>query len=312
MQISEPAGRSRHPCSVYDLALSMPTGEAASARCVVCGPVTARSVVTTDGFQIVRCPSCELVFVDTWHNLPALDELYTAAYFQTRGESSLGYHDYLAHRTLHLRNAHALLRRLDRGIPDRTRRLLEVGCAHGFFLAAARDRGWTTHGVDISPGAVQYARETLGLDVVRGEIGDAQVAEASLDVIALIGTIEHLTDPVATLRRAAELLKPGGHLLITTLDIEGVLRQFEWKPPEHLFYFSFRTLATVLDTTGFEVTWRRWYWGWYETADLTARLLRYWRIPRPARVGVALRRIGLGALPIKIPTNEMLVLARKR
>jgi hypothetical protein len=51
---------------------------------------------------------------------------------------------------------------------------------------------------------------------------------------------------------------------------------------------------------------------WYETADLTARLLRYWRVPAPARVGAALRRIGIGALPIKIPTNEMIVLARKR
>ena len=291
----------------------MPTGEtASSARCVLCGPVAARSVVAIDGFQIVRCPSCELVFVDTRHALPALDELYTADYFRTQGESSLGYHDYLAHRALHLRNARALLRRLDAAVPGRPRRLLEIGCAHGFFLAAARDRGWTTRGVDVSASAVRYARETLGLDVVLGEIGDVDVAPASLDVVALIGTIEHLADPVATLRRAAELLAPGGYLLVTTLDIEGVLRQFEWKPPEHLFYFSFRTLATVLEATGFEVAWRRWYWVWYETADLTARLLRYWRVPAPARVGAALRRIGIGALPIKIPTNEMIVLARKR
>lgn len=298
---------------MYDLGLNMPTGEATpSVRCVVCGPVAARSVVTVDGFRIVRCPQCELVFVDTWHAIRRLDDLYTDEYFRTGGESSIGYHDYLAHRALHLRNAHALLRRLEEEVAGPPGHLLEVGCAHGFFLAAARDRGWRTRGVDISAAAVRYARETLGLDVRQGEIGDVRAGEASFDLVTLIGTIEHLSDPVATLRRAAELLKPRGHLLITTLDIEGVLRQFEWKPPEHLFYFSFRTLASVLEATGFEVRWRRWYWVWYETADLTARMLRYWRIPGPGRVGAALRRIGLGTIPLKIPTNEMIVLARKR
>lgn len=282
-----------------------------STRCVACGPVSALPVETTDGFRIVRCQQCGLVFVDGWHALGGLDELYGPAYFRTDGASTIGYGDYLAHRSLHLKNSRSLLAILEREAPGAGRRLVDIGCAHGFFLAAARDRGWTGYGVDISADAVRYARDTLGLAVFQGDIDQAGLEPGSFDAVTLIGTIEHMPDPLATLRAAARLLRPGGHLLITTLDIEGVLRWYEWKPPEHLYYFSFRTLAPLVRAAGLELRWHRWYWAWYSVSDLTARLWRYWRLPGAVRVARALTRPGLERLAVRIPTNEMIVLARK-
>ncbi|OGK81128.1 MAG: hypothetical protein A2X52_10815 [Candidatus Rokubacteria bacterium GWC2_70_16] len=298
---------------MYDRTLTVATSDPIdSSTCVLCGPVPAVPVEMRDGFRIVRCQQCGLIFVHGWQTLGGLDELYSPAYFRHEGTSAVGYGDYLAHRALHLRNARALLTVLEREIPGPSRRIVDIGCAHGFFLAAARERGWTGYGVDISADAVRYARDTLGLAVLRGDIEQAGLEPGSFDAVALVGTIEHLPDPLRTLRAAARLLRPGGHLLITTLDVEGALRHYEWKPPEHLYYFSFRTLAALVRAAGLDVRWRRWYWAWYSVSDLAARLWRYWRLPGAAGVARALDRAGVGRLAVRIPTNEMLVLARRR
>ena len=166
--------------------------------------------------------------------------------------------------------------------------------------------------MDISAEAVRYAREKLGLDVVHGDLARASFTEGAFDAVTMVGTIEHMPDPLATLRGAARLLKPGGYLAVTTLDIEGVFRQWEWKPPEHIFYFSFRSLSRVLEAAGFQVLRRRCYWAWYGVGDLVARLLRHWQLPGAGFVMRATERAGLVDFAIRIPTNEILVLARKR
>jgi SAM-dependent methyltransferase len=268
-------------------------------------------VESAAGFTIVRCPRCGLVFVDGCQSLGGLEAFYGPAYFRGDGDSPIGYADYVGQRLLHRRNARSLLRLLEREGPGTGRRLVDLGCAHGFFLAAARERGWTGCGVDISPDAVRYARETLGLEVRLGGPEGAGLESGAFDAVTLIGTIEHVPDPLAMLRGAARLLRPGGLLLITTLDIEGVLRLWEWKPPEHLYYFSFRTLSALVRAAGLEVRWRRWYWAWYAVGDLGARLLRYARLPGAAAIARAADRLGLDRLAIRIPTNEMIVLARK-
>jgi SAM-dependent methyltransferase len=267
-------------------------------------------VVVQDAFRIVRCGRCELVFVDTWSEMAPPEGLYGPGYFRTEGVSPLGYQDYLAHERLHLRNARPILRMLEHATAGR--RLVDVGCAHGFLLVAARERGWTGCGVDISADAVRYARERFGLDVVHGDLAQAGFPEGVFDAVAMVGTIEHMPDPLATLRSAARLLKPGGHVLITTLDIEGPFRQWEWKPPEHIFYFSFRSLSRVLEAAGFQVQCRRGYWAWYGVGDLVARVLQHWRLPGAGLVTRAVERAGLVRLALRIPTNEILVLARKR
>lgn len=251
-----------------------------------------------------------MVFVDTWPEMTPPEGLYGPDYFRTEGTSPLGYQDYLAHEHLHLRNARPILRMLERVTAGR--RLVDVGCAHGFFLAAARERGWLGCGVDISADAVRYAREKLGLEVMHADLARANFAAGTFDVVAMVGTVEHMPDPLTTLRSAARLLKPDGHLMITTLDIEGVFRQWEWKPPEHIFYFSFRSLSRVLEAAGFHVLRRRPYWAWYGAGDLATRLLRHWGLPGGGVVTRILERAGLGGLALRIPTNEMLVLARKR
>lgn len=290
-----------------------PVAQSRASTCVACGPTAAALVHVEGPYRIVRCQGCELIYVDGSSGLEGLEEFYGEAYFSGSENAVSGFRDYVADRALHLRNAHDILAALERHVPSaRGRRLLDVGCAHGFLLQAAQARSWQPWGVDISPAAVEYARRELGLMVHRGGVEDCPFPAESFDAACMIGTIEHMTDPVKTLRGTARLLKPGGFLLITTMDVEGRLGYFSWKPPEHLFYFSSRSLAHCLDRAGFASESSRTYWKRYSIADLATRLWGFWHLPQAGRVGRLLEALLLHRARIKIPTNEVLVVARKR
>lgn len=131
-------------------------------------------------------------------------------------------------------------------------RLLDVGCAFGWALDAARERGFTTAGVEISEYA---ARRAAQRHEIRRDIRDFD--DASFDVVTLVDVIEHIRDPLSLLSETHRVLKPGGIALLTTPDLSSlsarVLRG--WWPyviPEHLVYFSRDTLSRALRMAGFE------------------------------------------------------------
>jgi SAM-dependent methyltransferase len=147
--------------------------------------------------------------------------------------------------------------------------------------------------------------------VHQGDVEEAGLEPASFDLICLNGTIEHLRDPMRIVRYAARLLRIGGLLLVTTLDIEGRLGYFSWKPPEHLFYFSAATLERLLKRAGFLVEAQRTCWRSFGVSDLAARLWGFWGLAGATTLARGLEAIGLGRLSVSIPTNEMLMIARR-
>jgi 2-polyprenyl-3-methyl-5-hydroxy-6-metoxy-1,4-benzoquinol methylase len=166
-----------------------------------------------------------------------------------------GYQDYLALRD-HLRFvADELLRPLKDIAPGK---MLDVGCAMGVMLERYRERGWTAYGVDASPFASGYARDTLGLDVFTGTVDDVDLAPESVDLVTSSLVIEHLPDPMGTLRKLRALVRPGGIIVTATHDVEGLWSRIigsRWRHyeiPEHLYYFSRGTLTKMLGQAGFE------------------------------------------------------------
>ena len=135
-------------------------------------------------------------------------------------------------------------------------RVLDVGCGTGANLDAARRFGWETHGVEVSPAAAQVARETLGLNVVTGTLEAAAYPDEHFDVVALSHVLEHLPDPVATLREVARILRPDGLVLLAVPNHRSlpafVFRSywFPWEVPRHLYHFSPTSLAALLDRVG--------------------------------------------------------------
>jgi 2-polyprenyl-3-methyl-5-hydroxy-6-metoxy-1,4-benzoquinol methylase len=146
------------------------------------------------------------------------------------------------------------------------RRLLDIGCGPGFFLATAMKRGWKTHGIEPSRQAAAHARD-LGAEIIEG-LFDTETAKAlgDFDVINLTNVLEHVPDPAAILRRATAMLGSGGVLCVgvpndfSPLQIaaRSAAQTGDWwvAPPHHLNYFDFESLGVLVTRLGLSIAER--------------------------------------------------------
>jgi SAM-dependent methyltransferase len=223
---------------------------AATFTCPACGePQEHRFLYSKDGCDIFKCTGCGLGRTEAENFQP--DAYYTADYFS--GGHADGYADYLgAEPVLRREFAHtvAFIRRFMAG-----GRLLELGCAYGFFLQEAKAY-FNAVGIELAKDAAKYARRA-GLNVITGIADAATLSQLGrMDVIVLLDVIEHLPRPRDTLALCVRQLNPGGIIVITTGDFgswTAKLAGSRWRlmtPPQHLWFFtreSMRRLADDLD-----------------------------------------------------------------
>lgn len=227
--------------------------------CPLCRGEQAAALFARDGYDIVRCTGCQLVHVAQDPASIDFKALYGEAYYT--GGSDVVFADYVgqeAARRAHFRRKLWALRALPPRLPA-TGRLLDVGCAAGFFLAEAKAY-YEVQGVELSDWSSAYARDRLGLDVFTGTLQQAALPAAHFDIVTLWDVIEHVPDPVPLLAEAARVLKPGGRLVLTTGDWGSAYaqaRQAQWHlmtPPWHLSFFSRATLAEAGRRAGLALT----------------------------------------------------------
>ncbi len=121
--------------------------------------------------------------------------------------------------------------------------LLEVGCGSGEWLTYMRRLGWRVEGVEPDPKAAETAR-SQGLNVRTGQLSDQRYPDEYADVICLVHVIEHLHEPLGTLRECRRVLKPNGRLVIATPNSASLgHRRFKsnWvslDPPRHLMILT--------------------------------------------------------------------------
>ena len=136
-------------------------------------------------------------------------------------------------------------------------RLLDVGCAYGFFLQEAR-RYFDVAGIEISEEAATYCRKQ-GLRVLRAWPTRAIFAQlGTMDVITLLDVLEHLPSPHETLALCTRYLSPGGIILITTGDFASPSARVagaRWRlmtPPQHLWYFTLESIERMAHALGLQ------------------------------------------------------------
>jgi len=142
-------------------------------------------------------------------------------------------------------------------------RLLDIGCAYGPFLGAAKDLGWSVMGLDPSLDAVRYVQDHVGVPVLQGLFPDTDLTSLiggePLDVISLWYVIEHFPDLGRALEAAAGLLKKGGVLAFSTPSGSGIsgrsrFRSFlEHSPQDHWTILSPSTCGPILARYGFRL-----------------------------------------------------------
>jgi 2-polyprenyl-3-methyl-5-hydroxy-6-metoxy-1,4-benzoquinol methylase len=136
-------------------------------------------------------------------------------------------------------------------------RLLEIGSSVGLFLEEARRAGWEAQGVEPSRWAADSAR-ARGLSVFNGTLSEFVPEGGPFDLVVSWDVWEHLEDPVAALRSAYALLRPGGLFVFTTVNLGGLGRKlfrgrWPWFMRMHLHYFTRESLTRMVRSSGFEV-----------------------------------------------------------
>lgn len=118
-------------------------------------------------------------------------------------------------------------------LPDA--KVLEVGAAHGGFVAMMRFAGYEAVGLDLSPWIVDFAARTFDIPMFLGPVEDQHFEPGSFDMIVLMDVFEHLPDPVRTMSQCLKYLKPDGILLIQTPQYPLHLTYDEMKSSNHPF-----------------------------------------------------------------------------
>jgi 2-polyprenyl-3-methyl-5-hydroxy-6-metoxy-1,4-benzoquinol methylase len=223
--------------------------------CNLCESTHSRIRYTIGDYTIVDCVSCGLTYMLETISPQELLDYYGKAYYD--GTQEDGYADYVGRRETRKAHFRSLLPKLRRYLSTVSPRVLDVGCATGFFLEVMQEAGGVVQGVDISAYASDYARRELGLDVRTGTLEDAGFPQGAYDLVTLWDVLEHLSNPKGCLETVHNLLKADGLLVVSTGDISGATARIyraEWElmaPPGHLFYFSRRTLFAMLRRVGF-------------------------------------------------------------
>lgn len=240
-------------------------------NCNTCGSSAIGRYLRSDAGTILRCTSCDTVFISPEQQESAAESLYSQDYFTER--EGYFFHDGVVdasgQESPHIADFRAGLALIEAHTHE-PGRLLDIGCATGSFLSLARAKGWECRGVEVSAFAAAQARERTGCEVFCGRLEDAPFGHGTFDVITMWDLLEHLPDPLGGLERARSLLKPGGLLLVNTPNENSLLRQVArllyrgsggWMTAPvnrlyhryHLYYFAAETLEALLRRAGFEV-----------------------------------------------------------
>ncbi len=219
----------------------MPKGE--HRNCLVCGSESLNPKVGFENHHLVQCGSCGFVFCKPIPTKDELNEVY----------EGYGRSDYLSDLTIQ-----AYERVLDSLEPYRkTNRLIDVGCGIGYFLEVAKRRGWEVYGTEFTEEAVGIC-EAKGASMKLGVLEPENYEPESFDAVTSFEVIEHINDPKEELGNFKKLLRKGGIVYCTTPNFNALERYYlkaDWNIlgyPEHLAYYTPRTLKRVFKETGFQ------------------------------------------------------------
>jgi len=230
--------------------------------CALCGCERRQLRFRATDVALYSCANCNLTYVSPRRAADALvREVYDAGYWKSSCASERGYSDYLACAAAYRSTYRRRLRVWSKHLPA-SGRVLDVGCAAGFFLEEMRARGWNVYGCDASQAIVGAARERLAShaeQIVCAPIEARPFGDQRFDLISLWDVLEHLPEPVVALAQLREQVAPGGRLILETQNIDSLAarllgpRWHHFKHDEHLHHFNKRTLDLVLEHAG----WRR-------------------------------------------------------
>ena len=210
----------------------------------------ANLIFKTD-FNLVECNECKLKYLNPIPELDQLSKFYSRLHYQQDQWRQAAKTDYYISRLLK---------------QSKSGSILDIGCSTGFFLhRISETTDWKVKGVELAKQPSQFARNTLGLDVVTGELFSAHFADNSFDAIHIGDVLEHVPNPLEFLKECRRILKPNGRTYLSVpngfVDSKGLVRYYKEEnragrhASGHIFFFEKKTLYKLFEITGFKPTY---------------------------------------------------------
>lgn len=144
--------------------------------------------------------------------------------------------------------------------------VVDIGCAHGRFLKTLSGR-FPLAGVEISRALAAKARRSLpGATIIQADAvsGLGQLPEDSAAAVIMSAFLEHEIEPGLLLAATRRVLRPGGVAIIKVPNYGSLNRRFRkrkwcgYRFPDHVNYFTPRTIVAMARSAGFEIRQFRW------------------------------------------------------
>lgn len=223
-------------------------------QCILCH-IPMEKYLYKNGYWIYRCQRCHLGETDLKKEYSSfVKEFYSQGYYEGDPTRS-AYSSYETDKPLIVRNMQKFLSFIRTKKP--TGKLLDVGCAFGYFVELAVSKGYDAYGFDPSDFAAKEATKLVGQGRIKeGTIQSVSYPKNSFDVITLFDVFEHLQDPLRDMKKLTAFLKKDGVILIATGDTRSVASKIfrrRWTfyiPPQHIFFFHRNNVRELLKAAG--------------------------------------------------------------
>lgn len=212
--------------------------------CLICGSEELQAKPRYEAVNLCQCKSCGFVFS---RNIPSWDEI--SEYYADDYELT----SYISPITV--KRYHELLDTFES--ERKTNKILDIGAGYGFFLEIAKERGWEVFGTEITQNAVEICR-SKGIQMFEGPLHQINFDNLQFDVVVSIEVLEHINTPKEFVGKINDLLRPGGLFYLSTPNFDAALRYYLGNKydvieyPNHLCYYTKKTLALLMENHGFE------------------------------------------------------------
>ena len=222
--------------------------------CPACGHGHSKVAMTRFERNVLQCSGCGVGYMEAF---PAdLGDVYSHEGYNDTQETN-----YL-HNVDYRKKRFALERlKIIRGHikkAPRDTRLLDVGCGTGWFLEVAMQEGFVGYGLELGKEIAAATSKRLKIRVFTETLQEMPESE-KFDVITLFDVLEHVPDPKSVLQAVHAHLRPGGIALIFCPNLDSVgmkilgPRSSLVMPAEHLFYFTPKSLQSLIEQTPLKV-----------------------------------------------------------
>lgn len=211
-------------------------------KCPNCQSKRIHKLESFKNHYLSKCQQCNFVFA---YQIPSVRDL--ESHYEGYGRN-----DYLSPITVKRYNE--LLDSFEKY--RKTNKILDVGAGIGYFLEVAKKRGWEVYGTEFTDDAIEICSEK-GIKMQKGDLSEGMFAKESFDIITSFEVIEHLSYPSEHVQILKSFLRQGGVFYITTPNFNSLLRRHlgqNWNViayPEHLSYFSRKSIKYLLKQNGF-------------------------------------------------------------